>query len=87
MTKITMVIHAESGLHARPANLFIKTAAKFESSVRISKGDKEVDGKRLLAVLTLGVIKGDKITITAEGEDEKEAIEALKKLCDNNFVG
>lgn len=85
MTTIKVIVTAESGLHARPANLFVKTATKFASSIRVSKGDKEVDGKRLLALLTLGAKKGDSICIHADGIDEKEAIKKLKALFDTNF--
>ncbi|NMA82240.1 MAG: HPr family phosphocarrier protein [Epulopiscium sp.] len=85
MLKITETVNISGGLHARPANLLIKTAEKFTSSILISKDSKEVDGKRLLGVLTLGARQGDQITIIADGPDEKEAIQALKKLFDNNF--
>lgn len=85
MTKITATINASSGLHARPANIFIKTAAKFESAIKVAKEDKEVDGKRLLSLMTLGVRQGEKITITADGPDEKEAIIALEEIIASNF--
>ena len=85
MTQTTVVINAEAGLHARPANMFIKTAAGFKSTIKVAKEGKEVDGKRLLAVMTLGVRQGESVTITADGEDEKEAIAALEKLAESNF--
>lgn len=85
MTQTTVVINAEAGLHARPANMFIKTASGFKSTIKVAKEGKEVDGKRLLAVMTLGVRQGESVTITADGEDEKEAIAALKKLAKSNF--
>ncbi len=85
MTKITATIQAAAGLHARPANLFIKTASQFKSTIRVSKEGKEVDGKRLLAIMTLGVRQGESITIIADGEDEKEAIAALQKLIADDF--
>lgn len=85
MTKITATINVASGLHARPANMFIKTAGEFKSTIKVSKGDKEVDGKRLLAIMTLGVRQGESVTITADGEDEKEAIAALEKIIAADF--
>lgn len=87
MTKITAVINVPSGLHARPANLLIKKASQFKSVIKIIKDDKEADGKRLLSVLTLGVRQGESITISADGEDEKEAIEALQKMIADDFEG
>lgn len=87
MTKITAVINVPSGLHARPANLLIKKASQFKSTIKIIKGDKEADGKRLLSILTLGVRQGESITIVADGEDEKEAIKALQKMIAEDFEG
>lgn len=88
MTKIVVTINAEAGLHARPANIFIKTASQFKSTIKVSKEgnkDKEVDGKRLLAIMTLGVKQGESIEIVADGEDEKEAIAALETIVANDF--
>ncbi len=88
MTKTVVTINAEAGLHARPANIFIKTASQFKSTIKVSKEggeDKEVDGKRLLAIMTLGVKQGESIKIVADGEDEKEAIAALEKIVANDF--
>lgn len=87
MTKVTVVVNTESGLHARPANFFIKKASKFKSAIKVSKGKKEADGKRLLSVLTLGVKQGESIIITADGEDENEAIKALKNAVESDFEG
>lgn len=85
MTKVTATINVESGLHARPANMFIKTASQFKSSIKVSKDGKEVDGKRLLAIMTLGVRQGESIDIIADGEDEKEAIAALEEIIAKDF--
>ena len=85
MTQITAVINVQSGLHARPASLFIKTASKFNSTIKVSKGEKEADGKRLLAILTLAVKQGESITISVDGEDEVKAAKALQDLIEMNF--
>lgn len=85
MTKTTVTMNAESGLHARPANLFTKTAAQFKSTITVEKEDKQADGKRLLAVMALGIRQGDRMTIIAEGEDEQEAIQTLEKMIADNF--
>lgn len=85
MVETTATINVSSGLHARPANLFIKTASKFKSNIKVSKDGKEVDGKRLLAIMTLGVQQGESITIKAEGEDEEKAVRALEDLIERDF--
>lgn len=87
MTKTTVVVNTASGLHARPANFFIKKASEFKSTIKVLKGEKEADGKRLLSVLTLGVKQGESIIITADGEDENKAIEALKNAVESDFEG
>lgn len=79
---ITKVAKIENklGIHARPASLFVKTASQFESDIRIEKDGVEVNGKSIMGVMMLAAEKGSEITITAEGVDEKEAIDSLIKL-------
>lgn len=79
---ITKVAKIENklGIHARPASLFVKTAGQFESDIRIEKDGVEVNGKSIMGVMMLAAEKGSEITITAEGVDEKEAIDSLIKL-------
>jgi phosphotransferase system HPr (HPr) family protein len=74
------VIQNKTGLHARPASLFVKKASGFKCSVKLKKDETEVDAKSMLSVLTLGAGQGTTITITTDGEDEKEALQELIKL-------
>jgi len=73
------------GLHARPATFFIQKANEFKSSIWIELGDRKVNAKSLLGVLSLGVVKGGEICIIADGEDEVEALAALLHLVETNF--
>ncbi|MHA1616132.1 MAG: HPr family phosphocarrier protein [Candidatus Njordarchaeales archaeon] len=73
------------GLHARPAVEFVKTAKKFKSKITVCKDGECGDAKTLLQVLALDVQCGDEILIRAEGEDAKEAINALVTLIENKF--
>lgn len=75
-----VIITNPTGLHARPASLFVKTANKFNSKITLKKQDKEVDAKSIIGLLSLGVSKGSEVTIMAEGEDEKTAVDALIDL-------
>jgi len=75
-----IIIENPLGLHAYPATLFAKKAMEFSSEVRLSKDEREVDGKSVLLILTLAVEKGDKVTLKVSGEDEGKAFEALKSL-------
>jgi phosphocarrier protein HPr len=70
----------EEGLHARPAAQFVKTAKQFSSDIVVIKGEREANAKSSLKLMTLGAKKGDKITISAEGEDAQEAVDALTQL-------
>lgn len=70
----------ETGLHARPASVFVNTATKFKSDLTIGKGEKKANAKSILSVLGLGISKGTEITISADGPDEEEAVSALVEL-------
>ena len=78
-------INNQIGLRARPATFFIQKANEFKSSIQIEKEERRVNAKSLLGVLSLGISKGTKVTIVADGSDEKEAINALSELVNSNF--
>jgi multiphosphoryl transfer protein len=74
-----------TGLHARPASLFVQTAARFNASIRASGHGKETDATSIIGVLSLGMRQGDTIIIRAQGTDAKAALEALNELVQANF--
>ena len=80
MITIEYTINDELGLHARPAGLLVKLAAKHKCSATISKGAKKADLKKIFGVMGLGVKCGDSITIACEGEDEEQAASAIAAL-------
>ena len=73
------------GLHARAAAKLVHTAARYKSDVKIRKGDEEVDGKSILGILLLAAGRGSVVTVRADGEDERDALEALQGLIDAKF--
>lgn len=73
--KIT--IQNETGIHARPAGLIVKEAAKFKSSITIEKDGKEYNAKSIMSLMAMAAAKGEEITIKANGEDEQEALSAI----------
>ena len=75
----------ELGMHARPAATFVKTAARFGASIRVSKGDLEVNGKSIMGVLMLAAECGSTITISADGDDAEAAVDALTVLIQAGF--
>lgn len=85
MKEITYTITDPEGIHARPAGVLVKEAAKFTSKVIIAQDGKEVDAKRILGLMGLGVKCGQKIVLKTEGEDEDAAIEALGKFLEENL--
>ena len=85
MVEKTVTIKNRLGMHARPAALFVKTAAQFNSDISVIKDGLEVNGKSIMGVMMLAAEQGCQLTIRAEGEDEKEAIAALEKLIEDKF--
>lgn len=85
MPEVTLTVRHEAGLHARPAALFVKTAKRFDCDIQVSHNECEASAKSILSVLTLGAGQGAVVTVRAEGEDAAEAVEALKRLVENNF--
>ncbi|MFH1553191.1 MAG: HPr family phosphocarrier protein [Candidatus Omnitrophota bacterium] len=73
-------IKNKTGLHARPAAIFVQVANKYESDITIIKEDQEVNGKSIMGILMLAAEKGSKVTIVAEGEDAPEAVEELSEI-------
>ncbi|MEC9484254.1 MAG: HPr family phosphocarrier protein [Candidatus Izemoplasma sp.] len=70
----------EAGLHARPASLLVKEAAKFENDILIAFKEKKLTLKSIMAVMSLGVPKNSVIAIEVEGEDAEEVFNALEKV-------
>ena len=85
MTEATMTIENKTGIHARPASLFVQTASKFKSKVQIKAKGKSVDAKSILMIMSMGLVKGTEITISADGPDEAEAVKTLEELVVSKF--
>ena len=85
MPEINLIVTNEVGLHARPASVFVQTAAKFSSEIEVTYGEKTVNAKSILAVLTLGAHKDAEIVVKAEGDDAEDALKALEELVLSNF--
>lgn len=85
MREFKYVITDDAGIHARPAGLLVKEVSKFQSDVKIKKGEKEVDAKRLFGIMGLAAKKGDEIIMTADGADEAEAIVAIEEFLKANL--
>lgn len=87
-TRITTVKNP-TGLHARPATEFVTEAKKYKSKIKIQREEaapeEAVNAKSVVLLLTLGLGQGSRVAVSAEGEDEREAVEALIALIDSGF--
>ena len=86
MTTKELTITNDIGLHARCASSFIQCANKFKSSLWVQRGERRINAKSLLGVLSLGIIPGTSFEIIADGIDEDKAINALESLILSNFA-
>lgn len=85
MKEFSYTITDPQGVHARPAGVLVKEAAKYQSSVTIEKGDKTGDAKRIFAVMGLAVKCGNTVNIKVEGPDEEEAAKAVEEVLKSNL--
>lgn len=85
MYSITVTVTNKAGLHARPAALFAQAAAKFQATVTIRKGEQTGDAKSILKILSLGISQGSDIVLSAEGPDERTAVETLAGLLESGL--
>ena len=85
MIACTITIVNPLGLHARAAARFVHLAGAFDSSIRVGRGSREMDGKSIMGLLLLSASRGTTITISADGADEHEAMTALCSLVERGF--
>lgn len=80
MSERTVKIASRTGLHARPAAIFVKAAAEQGVPVKIQVGDKAVPAASMLAVLSLGAVQGTEVTLEADGPGAEDALDSLAAL-------
>jgi phosphocarrier protein len=85
MTERNFTVKNRLGLHARPAALFVQTTNKFNSSVKVRKGEQEVDGKSIMGLMMLAAEEGSILCVRADGKDEQEVLNSLDALFQNLF--
>ncbi|RJP27950.1 MAG: HPr family phosphocarrier protein [Candidatus Omnitrophota bacterium] len=80
LIKKTLLVKNKSGLHARPAALFVQIANKFDSRITVRRDEEEVNGKSIMGILMLGAEKGSEIIIEIDGDDAEMALAELEKI-------
>ncbi len=80
MVQKSIQIKLETGLEARPIAMLVQVASQFESSVYINSGDKKVNAKSIMGMMSLGLDSGKTVTVVAEGSDEESAVAEIEKF-------
>jgi phosphocarrier protein HPr len=80
MSERTVTVGSSSGLHARPAKLFVQAATRQPVKVTISAGERSVDARSMLGVLSLGVNHGGTVTLAAEGDGADAVLDELATM-------
>ena len=75
-----IIVRCESGLHNKQATYFVQKANEFESSIWVESDSRKMNAKSLLGIMSLGVVTGASVTLSAEGNDAEAAVEALEAL-------
>ena len=75
-----VIVRCESGLHNKQATYFVQKANEFESSIWLESGNRKMNAKSLLGIMSLGIISGSTVTLSAVGADEEAAVTALDAL-------
>ena len=85
MKNVKIKIINKLGLHARAAAKFVTLASQYTSSIYLAHNEKEVNGKSIMGVMMLAASTGTELTLTANGDDEQQAIDSLVELVNNRF--
>lgn len=85
MIEFTYTVKDPNGIHARPAGLLAKEAARFQSDITVQKADRYANMKGLFSLMALSVKSGDTITVSVSGSDEAQAAEGIKAYLEKNM--
>lgn len=80
MTKKKIQIKLENGLEARPVALLVQEASKYESTVYLEAAGKRINAKSLIGMMSLGLVSGEELVVSADGTDEKDAVANIEKF-------
>lgn len=85
MKKLKYIIRSENGIHARPAGLLVRETSKYDCNITVKMDDKEVDAKKIIRLMGLGIKKDNEITVICDGIDEDLAIDEIGKFLKENL--
>ena len=84
MVRSNVTVKMAGGLETRPIAMLVQLASQFQSIVHLESGEKSVNAKSIMGMMTLGIDNGDDVTVTADGPDEAEAVEKLSSFLAQN---
>lgn len=84
VSKEVTILNA-TGLHARPASMFVQAAGKFKAQINLIKDGKSINAKSIMGIMAGGISQGTVVQIQAEGADEQEAVDTLVQLINDKF--
>ena len=84
--ELEVAVNNETGLHLRPARLFVEAAGQFEARIEVACGEQKVNGESIMELLSLAALPDTVLTIRAEGPDADEAVRVLSDLVRRGFV-
>ncbi|MCM1466691.1 MAG: HPr family phosphocarrier protein [Alistipes sp.] len=79
MTTKNITVKIKSGAEARPVALLVQVASQYESKIYVESGNKKFNAKSIMGMMTLGLNEGEQIVVSAEGEDETEALDDIEQ--------
>ena len=75
-----VVVRCESGLHNKQATYFVQKANEFESNIWLESGNRKMNAKSLLGIMSMGIVSGSTVTLSASGTEQEDAVNALEIL-------
>lgn len=84
MVRKTVTVELSSGLEARPVAMLVQVASQYDSNIYVEIDSKRVNAKSIMGMMTLGLVAGEEITISADGSDEAQAITDIENYLRNN---
>ncbi len=81
----SVTVMNQSGLHARPASIFVQKAARHKCDIHVIKDNKQINAKSIMGILSGGIAQGTTVSIEADGPGAKEAVDELVELINSNF--
>lgn len=84
MIKKLVKINLSTGLEARPVAQLVQLASQYECEIHMEAGEKKVNAKSIMGMMTLGLAAGEELIITADGEDEQQAVSDIEKYLQSN---